>query len=142
MKKLLLIMMAFMTSFGAYAQEVNTENEDNSNNFVEDWRISDNPELGYKIYHEYEVYSNNITLPFVVQVPVPPTGTLVQVNGPATPNVPNWSVSNGTLTITYTYMDQVEAFLRSGICYIETRVVPGPENVYPYRNYAIRVIVY
>ena len=69
-------------------------------------------------------------------------GTLVGVNGPSTPSVPNWSVSNGTLTITYTYMDQVEAFLRSGICYIETQVVPGPENVYPYRNYAIRVIVY
>lgn len=138
MKKFLFIMMAFMASFSVYAQEVNPENEDKSNNSVEDWRISNNPELGYIIYHEYEVYSSNITLPFVVQVPAPPTGTLVQVNGPAMPNIANWSISNGMLTITYTNMDQIEEILRGGIFYIETRVTPAPD---PYRNYAIRLVV-
>lgn len=135
MKKLLFILAMLLPLF-AYAN-----NDEKSSNFVEDWKIRSNPELGYIIYHEYRVNSSDITLPFVVQVPAPPTGTIVQVNGPTMPNITNWSVSNGILTITYTNMDQFDEILIGGTFYIETQVTPAPESTYPYRNYAIRLVV-
>lgn len=70
MKKFLLIMMAFMASFSVYAQEESSAS------------VTYTANLDYYVYYEYAVDINNITLPLVVQVPVPPTGTVIGVNGP------------------------------------------------------------
>lgn len=99
-------------------------------------------ETGYIIYHELVIFESDIVIPYVVQIPAPPTGTVVQVNGPARPNIPNWSVNNGILTITYTEENEVADIREKGVFYIETRVTPAPEPFTPpFRNYAVRVIV-
>lgn len=115
-----------MASFSVYAQEESSAS------------VIYTANLDYYVYYEYEVDINNITLPLVVQVPVPPTGTVIGVNGPCMPNVRNWTVSNGYLTITYTHEDQIAEIRRGGYYYIEVGSTDVPAG---YSGYAVRLKV-
>ena len=115
-----------ITSFNLYAQEERSSNATYTIN------------LDYFIYYEYEVDINNITLPFVVQVPVTPTGTVIGVNGPCMPHITNWSVSNGYLIITYTNEDEIAEIRRGGDFYIEVGSTDEPAG---YSGYAVKLKV-
>lgn len=122
MKKLILIMMAIMASFGVYAQEVNTENEN-----VE--VASANETLLTTVYlTRSQVLSQSIT----ITSPAPPENIL-SISGPTIPHVTDWAVSNGTLTIRYGVGDLSEIAIGG-----EFKIYVIGESYY---NYVIRLIV-
>lgn len=86
MKKLILIMMAFMASFGAFAQEANTTSENN--------------EEAIAIYSipTFTIDISEVVYPFVIDVPAP-AGTILGVSGPTDPLLQTWRVENGRLII-------------------------------------------
>ena len=98
MKKVLFILMAFMASFGAFAQEVNTENE-----------ISARGPLvtPYPLLSVVSVYQSDFTLPWTFSVPAP-YEDVAEITGPILPmyrsyttgNLFTWNVNNGYITIT------------------------------------------
>lgn len=92
MKKILLIMMTFMASFGAFAQEVNTENE-----------ISARGPLvtPYPLLSVVSVYQSEFSLPWTFSVPAP-YETVAEVYGPTGSNTCTWFVQNGYLYVTIT----------------------------------------
>ena len=97
MKKILFIMMAFMASFGAYAQEVNTENE------ISTCELS----TPYSLLSVVSVNQSDLVLPWTFSVPAP-YEDVVEITGPlstsprsiTTGNLFTWSVNNDYLTIT------------------------------------------
>lgn len=89
MKKLLLIMMAFMASFSVYAQEVNTDNEISTCELV----------TPYPLLSVVSVNQSELVLPWTFSVPAP-YEDVAEAYGPYThPNLYSWSVENGYLTI-------------------------------------------
>lgn len=97
MKKLVLIMMAFMASFSVYAQEVNTENEISTCEL-------DTP---YPLLSVVSVNQSELTLPWTFSIPAP-YEAVAEVTGPIKPTVRSnatgtlcsWNVNNGYLTVT------------------------------------------
>lgn len=92
MKKLLLIMMAFMASFGAYAQEVNTENEEN----VAVYSVTKLTSVTVDL--------SEISYPYTIST-MAPSGDILGISGPTYPNIQTWNVSGGVLTITLNKRD-------------------------------------
>ena len=86
MKKLLLIMMAFMASFSVYAQEVNT--------------IGENNEVTVANYSipTFTIDISEVVYPFVINVEAP-SETVLGVSGPTDPLLQTWRVENGRLII-------------------------------------------
>lgn len=89
MKKILLIMMTFMASFGAFAQEANTENE-----------ISARGPLvtPYPLLSVVSVYQSEFSLPWTFSVPAP-YETVAEVYGPTGSNTCTWFVQNDKMLI-------------------------------------------
>lgn len=91
MKKILFIMMAFMVSFGAYAQEVNTTIENNEV-IVAEYQTN-------VYWTTVTINYSNLTEPYEIVIDTPP-GTILAVSGPSNPNIQTWRVQNGLLYIT------------------------------------------
>lgn len=116
MKKFLLIMMAFMASFSVYAQEVNTENEEDVAVYSVIKLTSETVDL------------SEISFPYTIST-VAPSGNILGISGPTYPNVQTWNVSGGVLTITLYERDfedlypgmiaRIEVATTSGGYYIE-----------------------
>jgi len=119
MKKFLLIMMAFMASFIVYAGNESTKSESSYETKTEKEVNS----TYYNIFRRVTLKKSDITLPLVIQVAAP-SETVIGISGPVTPNVPNWNVSNGMLTITYTEESQIFDLREGGIYYIEVPTTP------------------
>jgi len=92
MKKVLFIMMAFMASLGAYAQEVNTDSEINARGPLV---------TPYPLLSVVSVNQSELTLPWTFSVPAP-YETVAEVYGPTGPNTCVWNVQNGYLYVTIT----------------------------------------
>lgn len=75
-----------------------------------------------------QVLSQSVT----ITAPAPPENIL-SISGPTIPNVPNWSVSNGTLTIRYGTGDLSEIAIGG-----EFKIYIISESYY---SYVIRLIV-
>lgn len=90
----------------------------------------------YIIYTTYTINKADITLPLVIQVPAPPTGTVIGINGPVRPNHTNWSISNGTLTLTYTKEFEIFDLREGGDFFIEVPTSPMP-SINPNQGYVI-----
>jgi hypothetical protein len=98
MKKILLIMMTFMASFGAFAQEVNTENEISTRGLLV---------TPYPLLSVVSVNQSDLVLPWTFSIPAP-YEAVAEVSGPILPqlrsyaagNLCTWEVNNGYLTVT------------------------------------------
>lgn len=116
MKKILFIMMAFMASFSAYAQEVNT-------NVEEEIIVVSEPILIATFNFDSEYIAEN-TITLIASFPTH-VSEVFAVSHPCTPgNLPSqlWSFGNDTITITYPSGDLTELSRGSeGYVYIYTR---------------------
>lgn len=90
----------------------------------------------YIIYTTYTINKADITLPLVIQVPAPPTETVIGISGPVRPNHTNWSISNGTLTLTYTKEFEIFDLREGGDFFIEVPTSPMP-SINPNQGYVI-----
>ena len=90
MKKFLFIMMAFMASFSAYAQEVSSS----VNNEVEVAEYATNV-----YWTTVTINYSNLIEPYEIVVSTPP-GTVLGISGPSNPNIQTWRTEGGLLYIT------------------------------------------
>lgn len=95
---------------------------------------------GYIIYHRVDVSADEITLPFVVKVPAP-SEPVIGISGPVRPNITNWTVSDGYLTITYTQESEIIDLRSGGTFYIEVATSPIP-TIDGNQGYAIELVVF
>lgn len=130
MKKHLLFLTALMVSVFSFANNVKEKSE------ITQITIPDS----YIIYTTYTINKADIILPLVIQVPAPPTGTVIGISGPVNPNHTNWSVSNGTLTITYNSETDISEIRSGGDFYIEVPTSPMP-GINPNKGYVILLTV-
>lgn len=79
MKKHLLFLTALMVSVFSFANNVKEKSE------ITQITIPDS----YIIYTTYTINKADIILPLVIQVPAPPTGTVIGISGPVNPNHTN-----------------------------------------------------
>lgn len=126
MKKLFLFITITTFSSFIFANNLSTKNSVDNKSFNEVYSA------GYIIYETVEINALDITLPLEITIPLPPTGTVIGISGPVEPYNTNWSISNGTITITYTREDQVSEIRYGGKFYIEvaTDPMPSPSNGY------------
>lgn len=87
MKKFVLIMLAFMASFSVYAQEVNTNNN-------EEVAVTSQPIL----LGSFRIDISEVIYPYTIDIPTP-TGTILGISGPTDPLLQTWYVQNGRLII-------------------------------------------
>lgn len=87
MKKLLLIMLTFMASFSVYAQEVNTDNNN------EAAVASENTILG-----TFVIDISDVIYPYIINIPAP-SEPVIGVSGPTDPLLQTWRIENGRLII-------------------------------------------
>ena len=95
---------------------------------------------GYIVYTQHKVKKGEITLPFIIQVPIPPTGSVIGISGPGLSYITNWNVSGGYLTITYTKEIEIMDIRHVGTFYIEVPTSPMP-STNPNKGYVIELIV-
>lgn len=88
----------------------------------------------YTILADVQLSTNEVVTPLVIRVAAP-SETIIGINGPCMPNITNWKVENGYLTITYTRNDEIMEMSAPGIYYIEVATNPM-------RHYAIRLTIY
>lgn len=94
MKKLLLIMMAFMASFSVYAQDINTMKE------VKPLSSLSNRAL-FPLLGTITINVTDITLPLTISAPAP-VEDVEDIHGPFSPRYSFWTEQNGYLYITIT----------------------------------------
>lgn len=104
MKRILLIMMAFMASFSVYAQEVNTENVEE---MVEITYDSNWPIINTVYLDGDYILKNTVTI--TAPLALTPSD-IITVYDSIRPSLPlsYWSIANGILTITYHSGDLTE----------------------------------
>ena len=91
MKNLVLILMAFLASFGVYAQEVDTTVENNEVAVAE---------YQTNVYwRTVTINYSNLTEPYEIVLDAPP-GSILGISGPSNPNIQTWRIQNGLLYIT------------------------------------------
>lgn len=90
MKKLFFIMMAMMASFSVYAQEINTEKEN-------EVALANYPTNVF--WTGITIDYDRLTAPYEIVIGTPP-GTILGISGPSNPNIQTWRVENGMLYIT------------------------------------------
>lgn len=111
MKKLVLIMLAFMASFSVYAQEVNT----NNNEEILEERI------GERVFLTgINIDMRTITYPYTIVIGIPfDGGEVLNVSGPADSNIPNWSLDRYNMMTINLYEDDLVGLTPYNIRYIE-----------------------
>ena len=111
MKKFVLIMLAFMASFSAYAQEVNT----NNNEEILEERI------GERVFLTgINIDMRTITYPYTIVIGIPfDGGEVLNVSGPADSNIPNWSLDRYNMMTINLYEDDLVGLTPYNIRYIE-----------------------
>ena len=134
MKKHFLVLMALMVSVFAFAGNEIKPDSPNVENTTSVKAVN-----GYVELYKVEVDSEDITLPFVVRVPAP-SESILGISGPVVPNITNWNVSGGILTITYTREMEIWELRDGGTFYIEVATSPMPTQGNNY-GYAIKLVV-
>lgn len=111
MKKFVLIMLAFMASFSVYAQEVNT----NNNEEILEERI------GERVFLTgINIDMRTITYPYTIVIGIPfDGGEVLNVSGPADSNIPNWSLDRYNMMTINLYEDDLVGLTPYNIRYIE-----------------------
>lgn len=121
MKKFILIMMAFMASFNAYAQEFVEEEIKDVEEFVE-VTSDDNWPIINVVYLER---NNIVSTPVSITAPLALTpDAIYRVSDSVTPSLPlsYWNIVNGIITITYRIGDLTELSMADeAYIYILTR---------------------
>lgn len=64
------------------------------------------------------INSDEITIPYTITVPVP-SGTVKSISGPCNANMRNWTVNNGSISITYTTYCDIGCLQDPDTYYIE-----------------------
>lgn len=113
MKKLILIMMAFMASFSVYAQEVNIGSNDKvtTTSYVQ-------------IIATFRIDISEIVYPYIIDIPAPQE-TVIGVSGPTDPLLQTWRVENGRLIIELHEEDMCD--VRAGNTHHLSLGFPDPE---------------
>ena len=105
-------MMAFMASFGAYAQEVTTT--------VEEEVVTISEPI---FWTEVQIDIDNISYPYVLMIGTPP-GTILGISGPSKPNLRTWRADVSGLYITL-YQEDLEEILPGTTGRIEIATTSG-----------------
>ena len=104
-------MLAFMASFSVYAQEVNT----NNNEEILEERI------GERVFLTgINIDMRTITYPYTIVIGIPfDGGEVLNVSGPADSNIPNWSLDRYNMMTINLYEDDLVGLTPYNIRYIE-----------------------
>ena len=132
MKKLFVLVAMMLPVFAFAGNNVKADSQSVEN------IASVEAKSGY-ILDQIKLRSDEITLPFVVKVPAP-YEPVIGISGPVRPNITNWTVSDGYLTITYTQEREIVDLRSGGTFYIEVATSPIP-TVGDYHGYAIELKV-
>ena len=116
MKKLFVLVAMMLPVFAFAGNNVKSDSQSVENT------ASVEAKSGY-ILDQIQLCSDEITLPFVVKVPAP-YEPVIGISGPVHPNITNWTVSDGYLTITYTQEREIVDLRSGGIFYIEVATSP------------------
>ena len=116
MKKLFVLVAMMLPVFAFAGNNVKADSQSVENT------ASVEAKSGY-ILDQIKLRSDEITLPFVVKVPAP-YEPVIGISGPVRPNITNWTVSDGYLTITYTQERDIVDLRSGGIFYIEVATSP------------------
>lgn len=116
MKKLFVLVAMMLPVFAFAGNNVKADSQSVENT------ASVEAKSGY-ILDQIQLRSDEITLPFVVKVPAP-YEPVIGISGPVRPNITNWTVSDGYLTITYTQEREIVDLRSGGIFYIEVATSP------------------
>ena len=116
MKKLFVLVAMMLPVFAFAGNNVKSDSQSVENT------ASVEAKSGY-ILDQIKLRSDEITLPFVVKVPAP-YEPVIGISGPVHPNITNWTVSDGYLTITYTQERDIVDLRSGGIFYIEVATSP------------------
>jgi len=119
MKKLLFLLVMALPLF-VYANEKN--------------EVEEAPKSSaYVILATRSIDLSSITFPYILNVPAP-SETIIGISGPSHPNIQNWKITNGILSITYTADDFINVFPGT-TSYIEVATNPM-------KYYAIEINAY
>ena len=116
MKKLFVLVAMMLPVFAFAGNNVKADSQSVENT------ASVEAKSGY-ILDQIQLRSDEITLPFVVKVPAP-YEPVIGISGPVRPNITNWTVSDGYLTITYTQEREIVDLRSGGTFYIEVATSP------------------
>ena len=116
MKKLFVLVAMMLPVFTFAGNNVKADSQSVENT------ASVEAKSGY-ILDQIQLRSDEITLPFVVKVPAP-SEPVIGISGPVRPNITNWTVSDGYLTITYTQEREIVDLRSGGTFYIEVATSP------------------
>ncbi len=116
MKKLFVLVAMMLPVFTFAGNNVKADSQSVENT------ASVEAKSGY-ILDQIQLRSDEITLPFVVKVPAP-YEPVIGISGPVRPNITNWTVSDGYLTITYTQEREIVDLRSGGTFYIEVATSP------------------
>ena len=116
MKKLFVLVAMMLPVFAFAGNNVKADSQSVENT------ASVEAKSGY-ILDQIQLRSDKITLPFVVKVPAP-YEPVIGISGPVHPNITNWTVSDGYLTITYTQERDIVDLRSGGTFYIEVATSP------------------
>lgn len=116
MKKLFVLVAMMLPVFAFAGNNVKADSQSVENT------ASIEAKSGY-ILDQIKLRSDEITLPFVVKVPAP-YEPVIGISGLVRPNITNWTVSDGYLTITYTQEREIVDLRSGGTFYIEVATSP------------------